>query len=174
MSFRGWKRSESVSMLTERRERIWRRRSIYLQNFINITTASVFPLEIISVEIITQILFLLQMVILHCKHSNTILIYAFFPFHAIQYLTFFQLYTPWPWSNFSRTQQLHTQSTSTLLTESNIFYILQGLSSLSSRWRGCRIMVTQELWYTGPLTLFSPILTPPTFFLLSCHLSPIK
>lgn len=134
-----------------------------------ITTASVFPLDIISVEILKHVLFLLHMVMLHCKHSNTILIYASFPFQAIQYLTFSQLYTPWPWSNFSRTQQLHTQSTSTLLTESNSSYILQGLSCLSSRWRGCRGVVAQELWYTRPLTLFSPILTPPTFFLFSCH-----
>ena len=140
-------------MLTERWDRILRRRSIYLQNFMNITTASVFPLEIISVEILIQTLLLLHMVILHCKCSNTILIYASFPFHAIQYLSFFQLYTPWPWSNFSRTQQIHTQSTSTLLTESNSPYILQGLSCLSSRWRGCRIVVAQELWYTGPLNV---------------------
>jgi len=61
-----------------------------------ITTAPVFLLEKMWVEMLIQILFLpLHMVMLRCKHSNTIFIYAFFPFHAIQYLTFFfsALYT---------------------------------------------------------------------------------
>lgn len=119
MSFSGWKRWE----------RIWT--SVYLQNLVNTTTASVFPLEIVPVEILIQILFLLQMIILQCKHSNTILIYASFPCHAIQHITFFSaFYIPLPWSNFSRTQQLHTQNTSTLLTESNSLSHPRGLMLL--------------------------------------------
>lgn len=70
------------------------------------------------------------MVILQCKHSNTILMYASFPFHAIECLTLFQLSIPLPWSNFSRTQQLHTQNTSTLLTESKSLLHLKEMERL--------------------------------------------
>lgn len=51
-------------------------RSIYLPNFVNITTTSVTPLERISVEILIQFLILLHMVGLHCKNPQAIFIHG--------------------------------------------------------------------------------------------------
>lgn len=138
MSFSGWKR----------RERIWT--SVYLQNLVNTTTASVFPLEIVPVEILIQILFLLQMIILQCKHSNTILIYASFPCHAIQHITFFQLSIyPCPDLISPGHNSFIPKTLPHFWQNPTVCRILEGWSCLSS-WRGCHRALAQELWCIRP------------------------
>lgn len=90
-------------------------------------TAPIFLLELVPVEILTQLLFLLQMVILWCKHSDFNL--CFLPLPRSTCLLF-SAFSTLAWSNFSRTLQLHTQNTSTLLTQSKSLLYLRGLIQL--------------------------------------------